>query len=34
MKMIDEDSILVKLNGDGRSYWTIMDTLGNIHEIP
>ena len=34
MKMINEDSILTKLNGDGRSYWTLMDTLGHIHEIP
>ena len=34
MKMINEDSILTKLNGDGQSYWTIMDTLGHIYEIP
>ena len=34
MKMINEDSILTKLNGDGRSYWSLMDTLGHIHEIP
>ena len=34
MKMINEDSILTKLNGDDRSYWTLMDTLGHIHEIP
>lgn len=34
MKMINEDSILTKLIGDGRSYWSLMDTLGHIHEIP
>ena len=34
MKMINESTILTKLSGDGQSYWTIMDTLGNVYKIP